>query len=129
MSDWEKDTYWQYEHLKEDGKIEVVGWNRNDFDAKITGKYVFGVKEYFDENPEEARRLGWVKHIMHNVDKWVTYNKQTQYLVKSKKIIDEFTYEDEYHVMDKTEDMMRRAEEGADSEWITYDNGAIIWEV
>ena len=123
------ETYWQYEHLKEDGKIEVVAVNKNDFDAKITGKYVFGVKEYFDENPEEARRLGWVKHIMHNIDKWVQYNKQTQYLVKSKKIIDEYTYEDEYHIMDKTEDMMRKAEEGTGGEWWDYDNTAIVWEV
>ena len=113
MYDWEKDTYWQYEKLKEDGKVEVVSMNKNDFDGKITGKYVFGVKQYFDENPAEARRLGWVKHIMHNVDKWVTYNKQTQYLMKSWKTIDDYTYEDVYHVMDKTEDMMREAEEGA----------------
>lgn len=123
------ETYWQYEHLKEDGKIEVVTVNKNDFDAKITGKYVFGVKEYFDENPEEAKRLGWVKHIMHNVDKWVQYNKQTQYLRKSRKIIDEYTYEDEYHVMEKTEDMMRREEESAGGDWITYSDSGIFWEV
>lgn len=114
----EKETYWTYEKLKEDGKIDTVWANRNDTDGKITGKIVFGVKEYFDENPEEARRLGWVKHIQHNTDKFVQYNKQTQYLMKSRKIIDEFTYEDEYHIMDKTEEMMRYEEERSiEGEW------------
>lgn len=111
MNDWEKDTYWQYEKLKDDGKVEVIGINKNDFDGKITGKIVFGVKEYFDENPDEAQRLGWTKHVMHNIDKWVQYNKQTQYLVKEVKRIDPFTVEDVYHVFDKTEEMMRRSEE------------------
>ena len=111
MNEWERATYWTYERLKEDGKIETVSINKNDFDGSITGHIVFGVKEWFDENPEEARRLGWIKHIHHNVDKWVTYNKQTQYLMKSTKTIDEYAIEDVYHVMDKTEDMMRRAEE------------------
>ena len=128
MYDYEKETYWQYEKLQEDGKIKTIAGNTNDFDAKITGKYVFGIKAYFDENPEERIRLGWTKHIMHNVDKWITYNKQTQYLRKSKKIIDEYTYEDEYHVMDKTEEMMRKAEEAIGYDWdvITYDGGLIV---
>lgn len=113
MHEWEKDTYWQYEKLQEDGKVKTVAINHNDFDGKITGHIVFGVKEWFDENPEERIRLGWVKHIMHNVDKLgIQYNKQTQYLQKVKKIIDQYTYEDEYRVLDKTEEMMRRAEEG-----------------
>ena len=111
MNDWEKDTYWQYEKLKDDGKVEIIGINKNDFDGKITGKNVFGVKEYFDENPNEARRLGWIKHIHHNVDKWVQYNEQTQYLTKQIKTIDPYTVEDVYHVFDKTEEMMRRSEE------------------
>ena len=129
MNEWEKDTYWTYEKLQEDGKIKVISTNVNDYDAKITGKYVFGVKAYFDENPEEARRLGWMKHIQHNTDKWVQYNKQTQYLAKSTKNIDEYTYEDEYHVLDKTEDMMRRAEEEDDFVLGYYRNSGTIWEV
>ena len=116
MHEFEQETYWTYEKLQEDGKVETVP--TNDFDGKITGHIVFGVKQWFDENPEEARRLGWVKHIMHNEAKWVTYNKQTQYLVKSHKPIDEFTYEDVYHVMDKTEEMMRRQEEGIGEAWL-----------
>jgi hypothetical protein len=124
VNDWEKATFWSYEKLQEDGKIKSIHTNSNDFDGKITGHVVFGVKEWFDENPEEARRLGWIKHIHHYIEKWVTYNKQTQYLMKSTKTIDEYTIEDVYHVMDKTEDMMRRAEENgyyADSGWSTSD--------
>lgn len=129
MNEWEQDTYWTYEKLQEDGKIKVISTNVNDFDAKITGKYVFGVKAYFDENPEEARRLGWMKHIQHNIDKWVQYNKQTQYLAKSTKNIDEYTYEDVYHVLDKTEDMMRRAEEEDGFVLEYFSNSGTIWEV
>lgn len=128
MNDWEKDTYWSYEKLQEDGKIKTIHANSNDFDGKITGHVVFGVKEWFDENPDEARRLGWIKHIHHNVDKWVKYNKQTQYLMKSTKTIDEYTIEDVYHVMDKTEDMMRRAEEnGYYSETWSTNDGIFLW--
>ena len=128
MADFDQATYWQYEQLQEDGTIKIVGTNRNDFDAKITGKYVFGVKAYFDENPEEAHRLGWVKHIMHDTSKWIAYNKQTQYLVRTTKTIDKYTYEDVYLIMDKTEDMMRAAEEAVDG-WTTYDSEGIRWVV
>lgn len=117
-------TYWQYEKLQEDGKIKTAPIN--DYDGKITGHIVFGVKQWFDENPEEARRLGWVKHIMHNISKWITYDKQTQYLVLAKKIIDEYTYEDEYHIMEKTEAMMRREEENIDTFAWTSDDGLVF---
>lgn len=109
MNDYEKETFWTYEKLQDDGKIKTAP--RNDYDGSITGHCVFGVKQWFDEHPDEARRLGWVKHIKHNVDKYVTYNKQTQYIMISHKYIDNFTYEDEYHVFDKTEEMMRNQEE------------------
>lgn len=111
MNEWEQETYWQYEKIQDDGKLKIISFNANDFDGKITGKYVFGVKAWFDENPEERLRLGWTKHILHNT-KHIKYNKQTQYLEKTVKIIDQYTIEDEYMVRDKTEDMMRRAEEG-----------------
>ena len=125
MNEWERATWWSYEKLKEDGKIESVNTNKNDFDGEITGHIIFGVKEWFDENPEEARRLGWQKHIQHNPEKMgIEYNKQTQYLEKSTKRIDAYTYEDVYTIKYKTEDMMRRAEENgyyADSGWSTSD--------
>lgn len=112
MYDWEKGTYWVYEKLQEDGKIKTIAMNHNDFDGKITGHIVFGVKEWFDENPEERIRLGWTKHIKHNPEKYgIEYNKQTQYLEKTVHQIDAYTCEDVYAVKDKTEDMMRREEE------------------
>lgn len=112
MNDWEKGTFWSYEKLGEDGKVKSIHANKNDFDGEITGHIIFGVKEWFDENPEEARRLGWQKHIKHNPEKYgIEYNKQTQYLEKSTKRIDAYTYEDVYTIKYKTEDMMRRAEE------------------
>lgn len=119
-------TYWQYEHLEEDGKIKVAPIN--DYNGKITGKHVYGVKQYFDENPDEARRLGWIKHIMHNTRKYVQYNHQTQYLTMSHKIIDEYTYEDVYEIREKTEAMMRAHEEGADadSSWVWSGDGFTI---
>ena len=129
MHEWEQETYWNYEKLQEDGKVKRIETNCNDFDAKITGKYVFGVKAYFDENPEERIRLGWTKHIHHNPDKWVSYNKQTQYLAKSVKVIDAYTIEDEYHVMDKTEEMMRRDEENSGCDWIFDSSHDLIMEV
>lgn len=119
MNEWEKETYWQYEKIQDDGKIKTIAANHNDFDGKITGHIVFGVKAWFDENPEERLRLGWTKHIMHNTKK-IEYNHQTQYLEKSTKIIDQYTVEDIYTVREKTEDMMRRAEEGSGDFW--YDN-------
>ena len=129
MNEWEQDTYWQYERLQEDGKVKTVATNCNDFDAKITGKHVFGVKAYFDENPEERIRLGWTKHIMHNADKWVQYNKQTQYLLKHVRIIDQYTVEDVYEDLDKTEDMMRKDEESGDGSWISIVSDDLVWEV
>lgn len=112
MYDWEKGTFWVYEKLQEDGKIKTIAMNHNDFDGKITGHIVFGVKEWFDENPGERIRLGWTKHIKHNPEKYgIEYNKQTQYLEKTVHQIDAYTCEDVYAVKDKTEDMMRREEE------------------
>ena len=100
-------TTWEYERLKEDGKVEYAPMN--DYDGKITGRVVFGVKAWFDENPEERIRLGWVKHIHHST-KDIEYNRQTQYLAKSHRIIDEWNYEDEWHILDKTPDMMLEQE-------------------
>lgn len=97
------ETRWSYEKLDEQGNVKWLP--TNDDKGEITGKYIIGLKEYFDENPEEARRLGWIKHIQHNADS-VEYNKQTQYIEKFYERIDEFTIEDKYNVFDKTEEMM-----------------------
>lgn len=69
---------WYYEKLDENYKIKQVPYN--DYDGKITGHIVFGLERWFDENPEERKRLGWVKHITKS-QKDIEYNHQTQYLV------------------------------------------------
>lgn len=97
---------WTYQKL-ENGKIKYVP--TNDFDGKITGHIVFGVKAWFDENPEERKRLGWIKHIQHET-KDIEYNRRTQYLINAIRQIDEYTVEDDWHIMDKSEEMMRLEE-------------------
>lgn len=96
-----------YEKLGED--MKPMRLPINDFDGSITGKIVINVPAYFDENPDEQRRLGWIKHIEHN-DKddpaKPEYDPQTQYLIRSVKQIDDYTVEDVYHVMDKSEEQM-----------------------
>jgi len=94
-----------YEKLNEKGEVDRVGEYTNDADAKITGKHIINVKAYFDENPEERIRLGWTKHISYDKPN-VEYNKQTQFLVVSQRQVDEYTVEDVYHVMDKSEEQM-----------------------
>ena len=98
---------WEYEKLDENNKIKYLPMN--DYDGKITGHIVFGVKAWMDENPEERKRLGWVKHIHHDT-KDIEYNKRTQYLKRSTKQIDEYTVEDVWYIMDKSEEMMRLEE-------------------
>ena len=93
---------WSYEKL-ENGKMKHCPVN--DYDGSVTGHIVFGVAAWFDENPEERKRLGWVKRIHHDRSK-IQYDRQTQFLSVSTKIIDRYTVEDEYHVMDKSEEML-----------------------
>ena len=95
----------KHDYEKLDENLNVKYCPTNDLDGSITGHIVFGLKYWFDENPEERIRLGWIKHIRH-FETEIEYDKQTQYLVQSVKQIDDYTLEDEYHVMDKSEDMM-----------------------
>ena len=95
--------YYTYEKYDENHKIKQCP--TNDFDGSVTGHIVMNVKAWFDEHPEERKRLGWIKHI-YNGSNEIEYNRQTQYLVRSQKEIDAYTIEDVYHVMDKSEEMM-----------------------
>lgn len=78
----------------------------NDENGAITGKCIIGLKEWFDENPEERKRLGWIKHITHKPDEIIGYDPQTMYALRSVKTIDEYTVEDVYHLVEKPEEMM-----------------------
>jgi hypothetical protein len=102
---------WDYEKLDENLKRQWLPIN--DFDGKITGKIVFGVKAWMDENPEERKARGWIKHIHFEKkemdEKW-PYNPRTQYRLQSLKRIDEWTVEDDYHIIDKSEEMMQLEE-------------------
>lgn len=114
-----KTLRWTYERLKEDGKIEYAP--QNDYDGSVTGHIVFGVKEWFDENPEEAHRLGWIKHI-HKETKDIEYNRHSQYLVKTVRQIDQYTVEDDYQILDKSEEQMRLQELMGATDLIFYED-------
>lgn len=94
---------YDYEKLDENYNIKYLP--ANDFDGSITGHIVFGLQAWMDENPDERKRLGWIKHI-HKDTKDIEYNKQSQYLVQTSRRIDEYTIEDVYHVMNKSEELM-----------------------
>lgn len=119
----DKEPKWDYQKVDENGKIKWAPVN--DYDGKITGHIVFGVKAWFDEHPEERKALGWIKHIRHDT-KDIVYNKRTQYLVPSIKNIDEYTVEDEYHIMDKSEEMMR-LEELCRNNAFFFDDDVVTW--
>lgn len=114
-------TRWTYEKMGEDGRIKYAPLN--DPNGKITGKCIMNLAEYFDENPEERIRLGWIKHIHHDPDE-VIYNKQTHYLIGSPVKVDEYTIDDTYHVFEKTEEMMLLEEM---LEAMGYMGGSIIF--
>lgn len=99
--------FWNYEKLDEN--YNLVDAPANDTDGKITGHIVLNLKAWFDENPAEARRLGWTKHIHHSgaeIAEMCPHNAQTQYIVVTTRQVDDFTVEDNYRAMDKSEEMM-----------------------
>lgn len=97
---------WDYEKLMDDGKIKTIsGDYMNDTDGSITGQIVMNVKAWFDENPEYWKAHGWTKHIRHDT-KEIEYNRQTQFLSQATRQVDEYTIEDVYYVLDKSEDQL-----------------------
>ena len=99
---------WSYEKLTE--QYELKTCPTNDYDGSVTGHIVYNVPAWFDENPEERKRLGWIKHIRHSKEEIREivggWNPQTQNLVTTLKQIDEWTVEDTYHVLDKSEEQL-----------------------
>ena len=92
-------------YIKFDKNYERMSCPQHDYDGSITGHLVINVPAWFDEHPEERKRLGWIKHITHKRSE-VEYDKQTQYLIRTIKQIDPYTIEDEFHVMDKCEEQL-----------------------
>lgn len=99
----------KYSYIKfENGEIKLLPIN--DPNGKVVpGKHIINLKEWMDENPEERKKLGWIKQI-HRDPKEIVYNKQTQYLQRYSRQIDPYTIQDEYIVVDKAEEMMLLAE-------------------
>ena len=93
-----------YEKLEEDGSITSLP--QDDKDGAITGKCVLNVRAYFDENPEERKRLGWIKHIQHTSDELLGFDPVTQFVVRGVKTVDEYTIEDTLHALPKSEDQL-----------------------
>lgn len=98
---------WTYVRLKEDGTIQNCP--AVDAEGEVTGHIVIGVKQWFDEHPDERIRLGWIKHISYDYDeikeKW-PHNPQSQILIRTTKQVDEYRVEDVYHAVDKSEEAM-----------------------
>jgi len=96
---------WSYEKLDENQNKMFCPMN--DLDGKITGHIVLGVEQWFDEHPDERKRLGWIKHIGHDYKEQLPdYDPTQQYLVRTTRRVDEYTIEDEWHAMPLSEEMM-----------------------
>jgi hypothetical protein len=116
-----KEITYRYEKWDPE-KLEMKYCPTDDKDGSVTGKFILNVPKYFDENPEERIRLGWIKHITHdNSD--VEYNKQTQFVVWTTKQIDPYTIEDEPHIMTKSEDQLAFEEMLSVAQWGTVSVG------
>ena len=94
---------WYYEKYE---NYEIQRCPMDDKDGAITGRLVLNLPKWFDENPAERIRLGWIKHITHDADEVVDYDPQTQFLSQSTRQIDDYTVEDEYHVLTKSEEQL-----------------------
>lgn len=122
----ETEPKWHYEKLDEKGVVELAPMD--DADGKITGHHVFGLKAWFDENPERRIELGWIKHIEHST-KDVEYDHATQYLQRQIRTIDAYTVEDEYYIMTYSEEQLRLKELGEMAGWYDDDESVFIWGV
>lgn len=109
-----------YEKYSEEGTVTYCPGN--DYDGSVTGHIVMNVRAWFDENPEERKRLGWIKHIHHDV-KEIDFNRQTHYIIPSVKQVDPYTIEDVYHVAKKSEELLA-LEEMLDA--LNYPTGGYI---
>ena len=103
--------YWTYKKIDENLKEQYCP--KDDYDGSVTGtgKCILNVKAWFDENPEERKRLGWIKHIQPDLEEeGIEYDKQTQYITWSTEQVDEYTLCEVPHICNKSEEMMRLEE-------------------
>lgn len=107
-------TY-RYEKMREDNTIQYCPLN--DYDGSITGTghCIIGLKAWFDENPEQRKKLGWIKHIYYETTDEILadvpeYDARFHYLAKTGVKIDDYTVQDKYNIIEKTEEMMELEE-------------------
>ena len=99
--------HWHYEKLDKDGKLKQCPIN--DLKAEETGKFIINLPQYFDENPEERIQRGWIKHYtktVKEIKEEIQFDPVSQFVVSTPRMIDEYTCEDEYHVIDKSEEQL-----------------------
>ena len=106
---------YKYEKLDENYRRQYCPLN--DYDGSITGtgKCIIGLKAWFDENPEERKRLGWIKHYYYeNVDEmredYPEFVPAQHYAVQYTEEIDEYTVKDSYRIIEKTDEMLELEE-------------------
>ena len=105
--------WWRYEKLDENGRVQYCP--ASDPNGEITGQHVIFLKWWFDENPEERKRLGWIKHLYYESNEemrkdYPDYDPAIHYAMLSTKTIDEYTVQDEYHIVDKPDEMLELEE-------------------
>lgn len=117
-----------YEYEKFDPEAgEVKMCPQDDKDGKETGKCILNLPKWFDENPEERIRLGWIKHIHHSENEMLDYDPQTEFIVKSTKQVDAWTVEDVLHVLKKSEDQLAFEEMLSVATWGSSGGGGFMF--
>lgn len=117
-----------YEYEKFDQEMgEVKLCPQDDKDGQVTGKCILNLPKWFDENPEERIRLGWIKHIRHSENEILDYDPQTEFIVRSTKQVDAWTIEDELHVLKKSEDQMAFEEMLSVATWGSSGGGGFVF--
>lgn len=106
---------YKYERLDENGRKQYCPLN--DYDGSITGtgKCIIGLTAWFDENPEERKRLGWIKHYYYETpaemrQDYPEYDPALHYAMSYEEMIDEYTTHDRYRIVVKTEEMLEMEE-------------------
>ena len=100
--------FWRYEKIDEDGKMQYCP--ANDPDGSITGQPRINTKAWFDENPEERKRRGWIKHLYYNdheefMKDYPDYDPALYYTTCNAEQVDEWTVKDTYYLIPKTDEM------------------------
>ena len=117
-----------YEYEKYDTETgKTKSCPQDDKDGAVTGKYIMNLPRWFDENPEERIRLGWIKHITHRSDEILDFDPQTEFIIKSCKVLDPYTVEDVLHVLKKSEEQLAFEEMLSVASWGNSDSGFMFF--